>query len=339
MKNKLKPGKLTLTLMLWTGVFFIVIGFFFSCGFVSNNAPTQVSFADSKGSDGVFKSPEGPLDSEDKCFRNKSCVELCDSMLKSFSDQKRCYNQTETAVQSFRDIYNLLAIGNSKKLEQITPKAMEAFLVFGPALWRDAIYGFERGRKENCEVNDGSDDPRQRENCKFENYYKQPGYDGKGAGTVLSWIARNNWLAKLLEEHDEDKKEVMTALLDILSTGGPTESSKCPIESGDFAFSFSGIGFSFSLSKDRKIYQSFGNSDCVDKKSYFYLAHKEKNHEALAIGYDVLKTLCKKADITTENACEIYFFCKIENQEEILLYLNSKKLLKGFDVNQSKCPG
>ena len=294
LKRNSKTKKLFPTLILGSGVFFISVGFLFSCGFVSDDSAPQGSFLDSEdteNSDGVFNSPEGRLDSADKCFRNDACVELCDSMLENFRDQKECYDHIETEVQAFRDTYNLLALGNSRKLEQVTPEVMEEFLDFGPALWRDAIYGFERGVKENCTRQMMViHDPREREDCKLENYYKQPGYNGEGASTGLSWIARNKWLADLIDEYDEDE-EVMNVLLEILSTGvkdsnrDEKDSTICKFNSGNkFAEQPAPSDFSFSLGTDLKLYQALGNSACVDEDSYFNLALEEENHPALQVG-------------------------------------------------------
>ena len=208
---------------------FVVLLFFSlslsSCGLLVGydfGSRPGVAFEDSRSDDdstGVFNSPAGRLESEDICFNNKNCVELCDSMLNRFSDQKECYDHTEKEVQSFRDVYNLLAIGNPRKLERVDTSEMEEFLVFGPALWTDAIYGFERGRKEDCIRNSGDQDPTNREDCRFDTYYKQDGYWSDGAAATLEWISRNNWLAKLITENDK-KQTIMKALLDILAHGG-----------------------------------------------------------------------------------------------------------------------
>ena len=344
LKRNSKTKKLFPTLILGSGVFFISVGFLFSCGFVSDDSAPQGSFLDSENtenSDGVFNSPEGRLDSADKCFRNDACVELCDSMLENFRDQKECYDHTETEVQAFRDTYNLLALGNSRKLEQVTPEEMEDFLAFGPALWRDAIYGFERGVKENCTVNLDPPDPRDREDCKLENYYKQPGYNGEGASTGLSWIARNKWLADLIDEYDEDE-EVMNALLDILSTGvkdsnrDKEDSTICQVGSGNSFAEPAPSDFPFSLDADLKLYQALGNSNCVEGNSYFNLALEEENDPALLVGYETLKAICNRASETADDACEKYFFCHADHVA-ILSYVNNKKLFQGFDITQASC--
>ena len=197
----------------------------FSCGLANYNFGSNqpgVAFQDSRSNDnstGVFNSRAGRLESTDTCVENEDCVELCDSMLKRFSDQKKCYDQKEKEVQTLRDVYNLLAIGNPRKLIEIDSDDMEEFLVFGPELWRDAIYGFERQRKEDCDENDGSGDARDREDCRLSNYYKQEGYYSDGAAATLKWVAQNDWLAKLMVEHDNEHV-IMQSLLEVLSKGG-----------------------------------------------------------------------------------------------------------------------
>ncbi len=198
--------------------------FLFSCGLVEYgfNSQPGVSFQDSRSTDestGVFNSQAGRLESEDICSGNTDCIELCDSMLRRLSDQEECYGYKESEVQVFRDVYNLLAVGNPRKLVQIDTDEMEDFLAFGPELWQDAIYGFERQRKENCVVNSGDSDPRDRDDCRLSNYYKQEGYWSDGAVAALAWIARNDWLAELITENDEDQL-IMRSLLEILARGG-----------------------------------------------------------------------------------------------------------------------
>ena len=146
--------------------------------------------------------------------------------LKNGRIRKKCSNDfTEEEVQSFRDVYNLLAIGNPNKLVKIEPENMEKFLEFGTELWLDAIKGFEKGKVENCVEVDNPSDPRDREDCRFDEYYRQDGYWSGGAASALEWIAKSNWLAKLLTEHDEDYL-IMTALLKTLSEGGGAPKEK-----------------------------------------------------------------------------------------------------------------
>ena len=186
---------------------FVVCGLF-ACGFVSelgNNRLAGVSQQASKSKTaGTYNSPAGRLSSSDTCSENDDCKDLCDSMLKKLSDQKDCYKKKEKEVQVFRDVYNLLATGDPRRMVSIDSDEMEDFLAFGPVLWKDAIYGFERNRKENCTPDRGKDDPRDREDCKLKGYYQQEGYDEEGAGEALKWIARNNWVAELLLEHDDE---------------------------------------------------------------------------------------------------------------------------------------
>ena len=203
----------------------ILIGSLFSCGLANYNfgsSPTPATIKNfNTDSTGVFNSPSGRLESSDTCAKNEACKELCDSMLQRFSDQKRCYDHKEKEVQSFRDTYNLLALGNSRKVARVDIDEMKKFLTFGPKLWQDAIYGFERERKENCTPNDGKDDPTEREDCKLKGYYKQIGYWSGGAASALEWIATNDWLAELIIDHDEDDELViMKSLLDVLANGG-----------------------------------------------------------------------------------------------------------------------
>ncbi len=201
------------------------LGSLFSCGLAnynfgsSNSSATVLDSRSNDDSTGEFNSPKGRLESSDTCSKSEDCKELCDSMLQRFSFQKKCYEYKEVEVQSFRDVYNLLAVGNPRKLSRVDTEKMEKFLTFGPELWQDAIYGFERQRKEDCTPNDGADDPTEREDCKLEGYYKQEGYWSGGALAALEWIAKNDWLAELIVRHDEDLV-IMTSLLDVLAHGG-----------------------------------------------------------------------------------------------------------------------
>ncbi len=203
----------------------ILIGSLFSCGLANynfNNSPNPATIKNfNADSTGVFNSPSGRLESSDTCSKNEDCKELCNSMLQRFSDQKKCYDHKEKEVQSFRDTYNLLALGNPRKLARVDIDEMKKFLTFGPKLWQDAIYGFERERKEDCTPNDGKDDPTEREDCKLKGYYKQIGYWSSGAASALEWIATNDWLAELIIDHDKDDEYViMKSLLDVLANGG-----------------------------------------------------------------------------------------------------------------------
>ena len=210
--------------------FFYIISalYLFSCGWAnySSNAPdssTVINSNDSRSGDdesiGTFQSSSGRLESGNSCLDNDDCVRLCDSMLSRFADQKECYDYAEKEVQAFRDIYNLLAIGNPRKLSRVDPNEMEPFLEFGPELWQNAIEGFERGTKEDCIPNPDPEDPRDREDCKFEVYYKQEGYWSSGAAATLEWVARNNWLAELIKKYDANHV-IMQSLLKVLAQGG-----------------------------------------------------------------------------------------------------------------------
>ena len=209
-------------------VFCFITFFLFSCGFLgslssnTSSSAATLTFLDSRakeGSAGEFNSPAGRLESSSRCFDNKNCVEMCDSMLRKLAHQEKCYKKTENEVQALRDTYNLLALGNPEKLIEIEPEEMENFLEFGVELFQDTIYGFERQRKPGCKVESNPADPREREDCKLKNYYRQDGYFSPGASAALTWIARNNWLAELLLEYDEDHV-IMLSLLDILAHGG-----------------------------------------------------------------------------------------------------------------------
>ncbi len=124
-------------------------------------------------------------------------------MLKHLSDQKDCYALSQSEAQRLRDTYNLLALGSERKLEEVEIEEIDNFLKFGPILWLDAISGFEAGRKDtdDCEgvpVDDLSS------SCKTDNYYRQKGYDVKGARSTLKWMSESPWLTEYLERHDED---------------------------------------------------------------------------------------------------------------------------------------
>ncbi len=165
---------------------------------VFDNNQNQFSSDDSTENSGIFESADGRLNSDDLCYNNESCVELCNSMLKDFSDQKRCYSYQEVDVQAFRDTYNNLALGQN--LGDVDSDEMESFLDFGVEIWRDAITGFERDWQSGCEV--GADE--RLSDCQGDDYYLQRGYTRQGAAAALSWIARSDWLAKLLLDYDND---------------------------------------------------------------------------------------------------------------------------------------
>ena len=304
-------------------IFCIISAFlFFSCGFANYAGQGAVGFQDSRTADdekdestGVFNSPSGRLESGDTCIDNDDCVELCDSMLQRFSDQKKCYDKTETEVQALRDVYNNLAIGNPRKLERLDKSEMEPFLVFGPTLWKDAITGFERERKENCEVNDGSEDARDREGCKFDNYYMQEGYWSSGAVAALEWIARNDWLSELIIENDEDSV-IMKALLDVLAYGGIDYSD------GEGDRGTNGSPGRETASVCRPLasltspttiklgnhYKALG-SDCLSGNNFLSLSVEEDNNYSVLLGHQVLNHLCSNGN----SACIRYFYCHINN--------------------------
>lgn len=176
---------------------------------VFGNDQEVLASRDATESSGIFESADGRLNSDDLCYNNESCVEMCDSMLKDFSDQKRCYAYQEVEVQEFRDIYNELALG--QHLGDVDSDEMESFLDFGVELWRDAITGFERDWEDGCTVDEGE----RLSDCQGRNYYLQRGYTRQSAADVLSWIARNDWLAKLLLDYDNNLT-IMDTLVDIL---------------------------------------------------------------------------------------------------------------------------
>ena len=164
---------------------------------------------DATESSGIFEGADGRLNSDELCYNNESCVEMCHSMLKNFSDQKRCYSYQEVDVQAFRDTYNKLALG--RRLSSVDRDEMESFLDFGAEMWRDAITGFERDWDNGCEV---AADERVSD-CQGRDYYLQRGYTRQSAADALSWIARSDWLAKLLLDYDNNYV-VMDALVSVL---------------------------------------------------------------------------------------------------------------------------
>lgn len=317
----------------------------FSCGLANYSSQGEVSFQDSRiaadedaESAGVFNSPAGRLESGDPCIGSDDCIELCDSMSNRLSIQERCYNEKEKAAQTLRDVYNNLAIGNPRKLERLGEEEMESFLVFGPELWRDAIIGFERGRKEDCEVNEGNEDARDREDCKFENYYKQQGYWSSGAAATLEWIAKNDWLAELMLEHDEDHL-IMTTLLDILAHGGKAhggeggepEEHRANVCTLDSSLDPGSATPSFSL-KRAEDYQAFG-SNCLDSKktkNFFVLAVEDRNPYSVNLGHQTLVDLCGGSGID----CIKHFYCNIgsdDNDNQVLLYVRVDADINGLD--------
>ena len=258
-------------------------------------------------------------------------------MLQRFFLQKKCYDYKEVEVQSFRDTYNLLALGNPRKLARVDTEKMEKFLTFGPELWRDAILGFERQRKEDCEPDPGNNDPTDREDCKLEGYYRQEGYWSKGAVSALEWIARNDWLAEFIVRHDEDLV-IMTSLLKVLANGGgqvfpvgdsdreesDVQTATCDLTS-DPPNLLKDPGVSVNV--DNNHYQAFG-ADCVGKGensdgdeitlNYFIIAVDGKNKSSLNLGHQVVRNLC------TNDACIKYFYCNIQGNSKVLSYMNKE---------------
>ena len=335
---------------------FFVLGLF-SCGLLDDlgSSAPRADFLDSRSeedeSTGVFNSPSGPLESEDLCVNNDDCVQLCDSMLSRFSDQEKCYGHKEKEVQVFRDTYNVLAIGNPRKLIRVDSEKMEEFLIFGPELWKTAINGFERGRIEDCILNDGAEDIRDYEDCKFETYYKQEGYWSSGAAATLEWIARNSWLAKLMVEHDDDHVIIQT-LLDVLSKGGDGEAED-RVEDGEDGVSICNLdlesengngrldldspptGVSVSQQQEDR-YKAFG-ANCIDNHSlsYMLLAVKENNKDSVNLGHQVVGELC-----SSRGHCIEYFYCSLEKtdieRELLLLYMRISGI-HGWNRNYNDC--
>lgn len=342
------------------------IGGLFSCGFAKYNLSTSnsdVTVLDSRVKDdstGEFNSPKGRLESSDTCSKSEDCKALCDSMLQRFFLQKKCYDYKEVEVQAFRDTYNLLALGNPRKLARVDTEKMEKFLTFGPELWRDAIYGFERQRKEDCTPNTGDDDPTEREDCKLEGYYRQEGYWSEGAVATLEWIARNDWLAEFIVRHDEDLV-IMTSLLNVLANGGgqvfpPGDSDReqptvrdetCNLTTGSQDLQTAFASYTFSVEEDNQ-YKAFG-ANCVgkgknnDPLNYFILAVDGKNNHSLNLGYKVVdKKLCDE-----EDACIKHFFCNIKygfdatdppGKDKILGYMKIKEnLISDFNYTDTYC--
>ena len=355
-------------------IFFIssLVVLFYSCGFANYNfAPSNsdVTVLDSRSSDdftGEFNSPKGRLESSDTCSKSEDCKALCDSMLQRFSLQKKCYDYKEVEVQSFRDTYNLLALGNPRKLGRVDTEKMEKFLTFGPELWRDAIYGFERQRKENCAPpppppqNLPPPDPTERENCRLPGYYKQVGYWSAGAVSALEWLAKNDWLAELIVRHDEHLV-IMTSLLEVLANGGgqafqtgdsdrettAVKNETCNLPA-DLQIGFD--SYNFSVEEDKQ-YEAFG-ANCVGKGedstggdvnlNYFIIAVKDKNKHSLNLGYQVVDKLCDDATDATDadrprrDDCIKHFFCNIKEKEKdtdttVLSYMNEEKgSISGF---------
>ena len=335
--------RILLFIMLLTGV--VSCGLagsgFGGSGFSAENSEDS----DGDANDGEFRVKSGPLESEDTCIKNKDCVQLCDSMLSQFSDQTKCYEETEKAVQSFRDVYNLLALGVPRKLEKIDPSDMEEFLTFSPGLWKDAVFGFERGRKEDCTPNTGDEDPTLRENCKFEDYYQQLGYDYEGADSALQWIIENDWLAELINKYDEDQV-ILKALFTVLDD--PTLAMN-RIEEGDSYTQCSvtdvprlSLPSNFNLrEEDEDVYGILG-VNCVSGGHYFNLAVQEENDQALMAGHELLRQLCRKATCTGERVtggctqpCINYFYCNISSTERtaILEYINDNRVINGFSLS------
>lgn len=311
-------------------------------GFGSSGFSADNSEEDEDTSDGEFRVKSGPLESEDTCIKNKDCVQLCDSMLSQFSDQAKCYEETETAVQSFRDVYNLLALGVPRKLEKIDPSDMEDFLTFSAGLWKDAVFGFERGRKEDCNPNDGSTDPTLRENCKFEDYYQQLGYDYDGADSALQWIIENDWLAELINKYDEDQiilKALFTVLDDPTSAMNRITVGSSYAQCTESRLTLPSSGFTLR-EEDEDVYRTLG-ANCVGADdNYFHLSVQEENDQAIMAGHELLRQLCRKATKTGDRAtggatqpCINHFYCNVGNRTAILEYINENRVINGFSLS------
>lgn len=322
----------------------------FACGLANYNSTDSgaASFQESRdGADestGVFNSPAGRLESEDVCSDNDDCVELCDSMLNRLSYQKKCYDKKEAEVQAFRDVYNLLAIGNPRKLERVDTEQMEEFLVFGPELWKDAITGFERGRKEDCVENLDPPDPRDREDCQFDNYYKQEGYWSSSAAAALEWIAGSNWLSEFIQQNDEDHI-IMKTLLNILAHGGEEElreeGGNSPVvnpEDGPFKNSFCLIESALTQAppdislKLEDQYRAFG-SNCLENISstYFSVAVRKENDHSVRLGHQVLKDLCESG-----LSCIKRFYCRISDNNLDVDGYSARNTTSGAVLNYVK---
>ncbi len=275
------------------GVSFLIL----SC---SPNLSQSGVFESRSGSDaqersGVFESSSGRLESEDVCFNNEDCVELCQSMLKKTSDQKACYEYAEKKVQSLRDIYNNLTIGSKNKLSEITPDEMEELLEFGFELWLDAISGFERDLKPGCTDNSRS--------CRGDDYYLQRGYTRKGAANALSWIARNDWLAELLLKYDKDHL-VMLKLLDTLSeptilpgysSNDETKIKECPSTSNCANDLGLDVNCADNVSGNDKQIKAFLSRCLDDDHSYSSLSVRKNNPKSQELGEEVVEEICKVA--------------------------------------------
>ena len=332
-----------------------ILGFFFimlclvSCGLVNliggdgDGDGEILTELDSRGntdsSIGTFNISSGPLTSEENCFDSDDCVTLCDSMLAKFSDQKKCYDYTEKEVQSFRDIYNLLAIGIPERLERVEPEKMEFFLEFSPVLWNDAIYGFVRGAKgNNCVLNLVPTDPRDRETCKLSNYYVQKGYWSEGAAATLEWIARNDWLAALILEHDENHI-IMEALLDILFHGGKKvgvegdTGESYAAENGDIVFGSRCRDLAY-LEDRIAANQSCGDSNdepCDLSLSDVDFEENSLRNRYSAFGVNCLNPFCSRADDNCDDS-ENYFILSARERN-----INSVNL--GYQILRKICDG
>ena len=255
------------------------------------------SASDASEVSGIFESEDGRLSSEDLCYNNKSCVKLCDSMLKDFSDQKECYSYKEVDVQGLRDTYNKLVLASN--LARVDPREMENFLEFGTSLWQDAIKGFERGWESGCTVK--ADDRLSK--CQSDDYYLQRGYTRRGVATALAWIARNDWVAELLLDYDNDFL-IMHTLLDILKE--PTipnkynedynekvdETIKNSIEEGT-----STKCTKEHISKDTTKKQALFADSCLDKGfNYYFLALEHKNKDSINLANRYCKKFEKYSD-------------------------------------------
>lgn len=199
-----------------------------SCGFLEEVYYSNTPSGEDRRSSQAARDQRPRLSSKNTCFENEDCKDLCHTMLYELKALQRCYRHSEEEVQGFKDTYELLENGEHRKLEKITEEEMELFLKFGPELWKSAIKGFERGRKEEdlkitkadgskttCKElakSTGPDSTRYNRFCRRDNHYRQFAYNSEGAADALSWIASNDWLAKLLLKHDKDRGEKFSIL-------------------------------------------------------------------------------------------------------------------------------
>ena len=328
----------------------IFVSIFFSCGFAnySSNSP-EANFLEAQKDDdssGRFKTSRR-LESDDTCEDSDDCRELCESMLKNFSDVRECYEYTETEVQTFRDVYDLLATGDFDRIVKIKSADLEKFLEFGPELWEDAIYGFETQRKPDCTPEFNPVDARDREDCQYSNYYIQLGYSSGGASNVLYWIARNDWVAELLVDFDKELL-IMRALVRTLADGGslirtiavgydPDNSFSSQAETMDEREDTCNLDNDDSdgyhglfLVEDLEVEGNYDNSyrafaaNCVDddvRKNYFLVAAEEENRYSATLGHRLLKEFCDDRD-----NCISFFYSHIQDCEYVTSYMDEQSI-------------